>query len=89
MSSSLHFPQTNRILLAHVKQNGIIPSTKEVRVMSACTVLISGNATYGVLPYAMIPGMGRTKFTTFGAHDVITNTSPWKNDHCTEDRATR
>ena len=38
------FPHTNRILLAHVKQNGVIPSTKEVRVMSARTILISGNA---------------------------------------------
>ena len=43
VTSSLHFPQTNRILLVHVQQNGDIPSTKEVRVMSACT--ISGNAT--------------------------------------------
>ena len=41
--SSLHFPQTNHILLAHIKQNGVTPSTKEVRVMSARTVLISGN----------------------------------------------
>ena len=41
-TNSLHFPQTNRILLAHVKQNGDTPSTKEVRVMSARTVLISG-----------------------------------------------
>ena len=42
---ALLFPQTNRILLAHVKQNGDIPSTKEVRVLSARTVLISGNAS--------------------------------------------
>ena len=30
-------------------------------------------------------GMGRTKFTTSGAHDVIAITSPWKNDLCTEE----
>ena len=29
-------------LLAHVKQNGVIPLTKEVRVMSARKALISG-----------------------------------------------
>ena len=34
----LHFPQTNRILLAHVKQNGYNPPTKEVCVTSARTV---------------------------------------------------
>ena len=45
VTSSWHFPQTNRILLVHVQQNGDIPSTKEVRVMSARTVLISGNVT--------------------------------------------
>ena len=28
--------------------------------------------------------MGRTKFTTSGAHDVIAITSPQKNDLCTE-----
>ena len=28
--------------------------------------------------------MGRTKFTTSGAHDVISITSPQKNDLCTE-----
>lgn len=33
---SLHSPQTNRILSAHVQQNGIIPSTKEVVELSAC-----------------------------------------------------
>ena len=27
--------------------------------------------------------MGRTKFTTSGAHDVIAITSPQKNDLCT------
>ena len=43
VTSSWHFPQTNRILLVHVQQNGDIPSTKEVCVMSARTVLISGN----------------------------------------------
>ena len=35
--------------------------------------------------------MGRTKFTTSGAHDVIAITSPQKNNLCTEelrDRAT-
>ena len=40
-----------RILLAHVKQNGVIPSTKEVRVMSARTVLISGNVFYTSEPH--------------------------------------
>ena len=45
VTSSLHFPQTNHILLVHVQQNGDIPSTKEVRVMSPCTVLISGNVS--------------------------------------------
>ena len=29
--------------------------------------------------------MGRTKFTTSGAHDVIAITSPQKNDLCTEE----
>ena len=29
--------------------------------------------------------MGRTKFTTSGAHDVIALTSPLKNDLCTEE----
>ena len=28
---------------------------------------------------------GLTKFTTFGAHDVIAITSPQKNDRCTEE----
>ena len=31
------------MLLVHVQQNGDIPSTKELRVMSARIVLISGN----------------------------------------------
>ena len=29
--------------------------------------------------------IGRTKFTTSGAHDVIAITSPQKNDLCTEE----
>ena len=29
--------------------------------------------------------MGRTKFTTSGAHDVIAITSPLKNDLCTKE----
>ena len=29
--------------------------------------------------------MGRTKFTTSGAHDVIAITSPQKNNLCTEE----
>ena len=29
--------------------------------------------------------LGRTKFTTSGAHDVIAITSPQKNDLCTEE----
>ena len=59
---SLHFPQTNRILSAHIQKNGIIPSTKEVHVLSACTVLISGNVNsynavhrYGYLPWSIFP----------------------------------
>ena len=39
------FPQTTRILLAHIKQNRDIPLTKEVHDMSARTVLTSGNDT--------------------------------------------
>jgi len=34
----LDFSRTNRLLLVHAKQNGVIPSTKEVRVMSARTI---------------------------------------------------
>ena len=33
----------------------------------------------------MILCMGRTKFTTSGAHDVIAITSPQKNNLCTEE----
>ena len=43
---SLHFPQTNHILLVHVKQNGDIPSTKQVCVMPIHTVLISDNGKH-------------------------------------------
>ena len=35
-----------------------------------------------IAPYI---AMGRTKFTTSGAHDVIAITSPQKNDLCTEE----
>ena len=43
----------------------------------------------GVSPYRKGLGtkldLGRTKFTTSGAHDVIAITSPQKNDLCTEE----
>ena len=45
------FPQTTRILLAHVKQNRDIPLTKEVHDMSARTVLTSGNDTFLIADY--------------------------------------
>ena len=83
MSVSLHFPHTNRILLAHVKQYGVIPSTKEVRVMSARTILISGNALrqYKIASKTMTDEILRTKSIACLYNNCISANMQAKIDH--------
>ena len=49
------------------------------------TIMLLAGSTGGPWRGLASEVMGRTKFTTSGAHDVIATTSPQKNDVCTEE----
>ena len=63
------------------------PSYSHTCACATCRLLEGG--AYFAQYFHCAATMGRTKFSTSGAHDVIEITSPQKNDLCTEELGDR